>query len=125
AAIGTLLVYGLTVDERRAARIERRLPTPPPLNVTRPTDLAPLRHVLTQLDGAAVFDDAGTLVDLGARLVPSLEAEAAVAPLRGTRHTNARRFSHDHPGGVLIAVSDEGPVTVFRAGDVVGRSAAD
>lgn len=122
AAIGTLLVYGLSDGERRAASIERRLPPPPPLNIARPADLAPLRHVLTQLDGAAVFDIDGTLVDLGVRLVPSAEAESVVQPLRGTRHTNGRRFSHDHPSAVVIAVSDEGPVTVFRNGTIIGES---
>lgn len=122
AAIGTLFVYGLSEEERKAARIEQRLPTPPPFNIVRPADLAPLRHVLTQLDGAAVFDADGTLVDLGVRLVPSVEAESAVQLLRGTRHTNGRRFSYDHPSAVVIAVSDEGPVTVFRNGALIGQS---
>lgn len=122
AAIGSLLVYGLTDAERIAARVERRLPEPPPLNVNRPADLAPLRHVLAQVDGAAMFDASGTLVELGVRLVPTPDADAEVAPLRGTRHTTARRFSYDHPSAVVIAISDEGPVTVLRKGDVLGRS---
>lgn len=121
-AIGSLLVYGLSEADRSVGRIEHRLPPPPPLNVCRPTDLAPLRHVLTQLDGAAVFDAEGTLVDLGVRLVPSADADAAIEPLRGTRHTNGRRFSYDFPTAVVIAVSDEGPVTVFRNGRVIGQS---
>lgn len=122
AAIGSLLVYGLSDADRAGGRIEHRLPTPPPLNIGRPADLAPLRHVLTQLDGAAVFDVDGTLVDLGVRLVPSADADASVQPLRGTRHTNGRRFSYDCPSAVVIAVSDEGPVTVFRNGRVIGES---
>jgi len=124
AAIGSILVYGLS-DDDRTDNLERRLATPPPLNVTHPPDLAPLRHVLTQLDGAAVFASDGTLIDLGARLVPSAVAEADVAPLRGTRHTSARRFSHDHPSATVIAVSDEGPVTVFQHGVVIGHSGLD
>ncbi len=122
ASIGTLLVYGLTESERAAARLERRLPAPPPLNIARPADLAPLRHVLAQVDGAAMFDAMGTLVELGVRLVPTPDAEALIAPLRGTRHTTARRFSYDQPSAVVIAVSDEGPVTVLRNGDVLGQS---
>ena len=122
AAIGTMFVYGLSPDERGRAGIERRLPAPPPFNIARPADLAPLRHVLTQLDGAAVLDSDGTLVDLGVRLIPSAEAESTVRPLGGTRHTNGRRFSYDHPSAVVIAVSDEGPVTVFRNGEVIGES---
>ena len=122
AAIGSMLVYGLSDVERGAALIERRLPTPPPFNIARPADLAPLRHVLTQLDGAAVFDTDGTLVDLGVRLVPTAQADSAVEPLGGTRHTTGRRFSYDHPTSIVIAVSDDGPVTVFRNGHVLGES---
>lgn len=124
ATIGSILVYGLTDDER-ADGLERRLAVPPPLNVTHPPDLAPLRHVLTQLDGATVFASDGTLIDLGARLVPSTVAEADVAPLRGTRHTSARRFSHDHASATVIAVSEEGPVTVFQRGEIIGQSRVD
>ena len=62
------------------------------------------------------------LFALGVRLVPSADAEAAIGALGGTRHTSARRYSHDDPDAVVIAVSEDGPVTVFRHGDVVGRS---
>jgi hypothetical protein len=118
--IGALLVYAPT--DRSAASFEQRLPEPPPIRIDRPTDLAPLRHVLTQVDGAALFDASGVLFALGVRLVPSAEAEAAIDALGGTRHTSARRYSHDDPDAVVIAVSEDGPVTVFRHGDVVGRS---
>ena len=118
--IGALLVYGPA--DPTAPSLERRLPEPPPLRIGRPTDLAPLRHVLTQIDGAALFDASGRLLELGVRLVPSPDAESAIDPLGGTRHTSARRFSHDDPGAVVIAVSEDGPVTVFRRGDVVGHS---
>jgi hypothetical protein len=46
----------------------------------------PLRHVLSQVDGVAVFDAAGVLRHLGVRLVPSADAEASVDGFRGTRH---------------------------------------
>lgn len=118
--IGALLVYGPT--ESSAPSLERRLPEPPPLRIDRPTDLAPLRHVLTQIDGAALFDRSGSLLELGVRLVPSVDAESAIGPLGGTRHTSARRFSHDDQDAVVIAVSEDGPVTVFRRGDIVGHS---
>jgi DNA integrity scanning protein DisA with diadenylate cyclase activity len=45
-----------------------------------------------------------------------------VLPLGGTRHTSARRFSHDDPAAVVIVVSEDGPVTVLRGGDLIGRS---
>ncbi len=116
--IGALLVYR-SVD---GAGIEQRLREPPPLRIDRPTDLAPLRHVLTQTDGAALFDAEGRLLSLGVLLVPTPEAEASVDAVGGTRHTSARRYSHDDPEAVVIAVSEDGPVTVFRRGDVIGRS---
>ncbi len=118
--IGALLVYRPSPTHARS--LESRLPAPPPLRIDRPADLAPLRHVLTQVDGAALFDADGRLAELGVRLVPSAAAESAIDAIRGTRHTSARRYSHDDADAVVIVVSEEGPVTVFRGGDVVGHS---
>ena len=105
--------------------VEARLALPPPLELRRPTDLAPLRHVLGQVDGAAVFDADGVLRHLGVRLVPTPDAEAGVAPYRGMRHTAARRHSFDEPDAVVVVVSEDGPVTVLRAGRIVGRTDPD
>ncbi len=121
--IGALIVAG--ASDVTDAAFERRLPPPPPLSVTRPETLGPLCHVLAQLDGAVLFDRTGTVVDLGVRIVPSAHAEASVPAFGGTRHTTARRFSRDDPEAVVIAVSEAGPVTVFRAGEIAGRSAAE
>ena len=122
AGIGALLVYCPAAELPSGS--EERLPLPPPLDVRTPSHLAPLRHVLAQLDGAAMFDAVGVLRRLGVRLVPSSRAEHAVRPLRGTRHTSGRRYSFDHPEVTVIAVSEDGPVTVLRAGEVLGRSGA-
>jgi hypothetical protein len=118
--IGALLVY--RPDPVPGPPTEARLPAPPPLEVTRPTALAPLRHALAQVDGAAVFDGAGVLRELGARLIPSALAEVEVEGLRGMRHTAARRYSYDDPGATVIVVSEDGPVTVLRAGQILGGS---
>jgi len=118
--IGALLIYRPDGDPGPA--VEERLPTPPPLRIRTPTHLAPLRHALAQVDGAAVFDAEGVLRQLGVRLVPSNQAEATVDPLGGTRHTSARRYSHDDPLATVIAVSDDGPVSVFRNGEVLVKS---
>jgi hypothetical protein len=118
--VGALLVHRPADDP--GPTLEQRLPTPPPLEVTRPADLAPLRHVLAQVDGAAVFDESGTLRQLGVRLVPSAEAEADVAGYRGMRHTAGRRYSFDDPLATVIVVSEDGPVTVLRNGELLGRS---
>ena len=121
--IGALLIYRPGGDP--GPPVEERLPTPPPLRIGTPSHLAPLRHALAQVDGAAVFDADGVLRQLGVRLVPSTAAEAAVEPLRGTRHTSARRYSHDDPLATVIAVSDDGPVSVFRNGEVLVNSHSD
>lgn len=119
--IGATLVYesGTSVQ----ATFEERLPVPPPLDVHQPFDLAPLRHVLAQIDGATVFDSAGVLRLIGVRLVPSAEAEAGVDGHRGMRHTAGRRYSFDDPTATVIVVSEDGPVTIYRAGEVLGSSA--
>jgi hypothetical protein len=121
SGIGALLVLGVGEDPP----IEERLPSPPPLALLQPAALGPLRHVLAQTDGAAIFDVGGILRHLGARLVPSLRAEGTTPAFGGTRHTSARRFSFDQPDAVVVAVSDDGPVTVFCGGEMVGRSPND
>jgi hypothetical protein len=118
-----MLVLGF--DPSSPTGVERRLPTPPALSIVRPTALGPLRHVLTQIDGAALFDRSGRLLELGVRFVPSERAEREVAPHGGTRHTTARRISADDPEAVVIVVSEAGPVTVFRNGVDAGTSPDD
>jgi DisA bacterial checkpoint controller nucleotide-binding len=118
--VGSLLIYRPRDDP--GPSVEERLPTPPPLQVLRASHLAPLRHALGQVDGAAVFDSGGVLRRLGVRLIPSSEAEEIVDPFGGTRHTSGRRYSFDDPLATVIAVSDDGPVTVLRNGAVLGRS---
>ena len=117
--IGAILVYRPDDGE---APFEVRLASPPPLSITRPTALAPLRHALAQIDGAAVFDADGVLRQLGVRLVPSAEAETSVEGLRGMRHTSGRRYSFDDSAATVIVVSEDGPVTVLRNGKLLGTS---
>ncbi|HTW10387.1 MAG TPA: diadenylate cyclase [Acidimicrobiales bacterium] len=128
--IGALLVYragevGEPAAHRSASLVEDPLPTPPPLNIRAVSHLAPLRHALAQVDGAAVFSRDGVLRRLGARLVPSPEAVTAVAAeaaLGGTRHTSGLRYTYDDPESIVIAVSEDGPVSILRQGQVLGRS---
>lgn len=115
--------FVVTEGGRLLSSAERRYGRPPEFSVERPADLAPLYHILGQVDGAAVFDETGTLRELGVRLVPSTTAEAAVEPFRGTRHTSALRYSYDDPEATIVVVSEDGPVSVIRAGIVLGRSA--
>ncbi len=121
--IGALLIYRPDTDP--GPPVEERLPTPPALRIRRPFHLAPLRHALAQVDGAAVFDAGGVLRRLGVRLVPSAAAEETVEALGGTRHTSARRYSRDDPLATVVVVSEDGPVSVLRNGAVLGRSHDD
>ena len=121
--IGALIIMHPTGD--LAPVHQQRLPVPPELRIQRPHDLAPLRHGLAQSDGATVFDADGVLRRMGIHLVPSRQAEDSVRSFGGTKHTSALRYSWDDPAAVVIAVSDDGPVTVMREGEVVGRSPED
>jgi hypothetical protein len=118
--IGALLIY--RPDAEPGPFVEERLSSPPPLRIRQASHLAPLRHALTQVDGAAIFDADGVLRLLGVRLVPSNASEEIVEALGGTRHTSGRRYSYDDPFATVIAVSENGPVTVLRNGAVLGRS---
>ena len=118
--VGALLIY--RPDAEPGPMVETRLPTPPALNIMRPMGLAPLRHALRQVDGAAVFDASGTLRELGVRLVPSVDAQEAIEGFRGMRHTAGRHYSFDDPLATVIVVSEDGPVTVLRNGEVLGSS---
>jgi len=118
--IGATLVF--RPDDTLVASFDQRLPRPPPLDICDPSDLAPLRHVLAQVDGATLFDEAGVMRQIGVRLVPSIEAEADVEGYRGMRHTAARRYSFDDPHATVIVVSEDGPVTVLRKGELLGAS---
>ena len=107
--IGSLLIYRPHSDP--GPPVEERLPTPPPLLIRQASHLAPLRHALAQIDGAAIFDAGGVLRQLGVRLIPSSASEMAVEAFGGTRHTSGRRYSHDDPLATVIAVSEDGPVS--------------
>ena len=120
--VGALLVY--RPEDSPGPPVEERLPVPPALRIRKPSHLAPLRHALAQTDGAAVFDAEGVLRQLGVRLVPSPDAEIEVDALGGTRHTSGVRYSHDDPTATVIVVSEDGPVTVLRAGAVLRAGSA-
>jgi DNA integrity scanning protein DisA with diadenylate cyclase activity len=38
------------------------------------------------------------------------------------RHTSGRRYSFDDSRATVIVVSEDGPVTVWRNGELVGRT---
>lgn len=118
--IGALLIYRPDAD--LAPRTEERLSSPPPLCVRKATHLAPLRHALGQVDGAAIFDGDGTLRRLGVELLPNTEGDRLLPPWGGTRHTAALRYSDEDPAAVVVVVSEDGPVTVVRKGARIERA---
>lgn len=122
AARGIGAIFIIRPDGTALPSAERRFGTPPPFEITRAADLAPLHHILGQIDGAVVFDEAGVLRELGIRLVPSTEAEDAVDAFRGTRHTSALRYSFDDPAATVIVVSEDGPVSLLQGGRRLGLS---
>jgi DNA integrity scanning protein DisA with diadenylate cyclase activity len=71
---------------------------------------------LQQHDLATLVDARGSICKIGVGLRFSADADASVQSDRGMRHRSAQRFTYDHPNTVAVVVSEDGPVTVFRAG---------
>jgi DisA bacterial checkpoint controller nucleotide-binding len=93
--------------------------TPPGLRLTNRRHYPPLLSFLLQHDLATLVDTDGTVRAIGVGLLSSTEADAAITNDRGMRHRSAQRWSFDHPHAVVVVVSSDGPVTVYRAGDVM------
>ena len=72
-----------------------------------------------QHDLATLVTSDGHVRYLGVGLRASAEAERETDNSRGMRHRSAQRFSYDHPSTTIAVVSDDGPVTIFRAGAAV------
>lgn len=62
---------------------------------------------------------------VGVRLIASEDAETSVDGLKGMRHTSARKYSFDDPKATVIVVSEDGPVTLLRGGEIIGASPAE
>jgi len=120
AGIGAVLIA--RKDATPGPGFQDRLSLPPRLHVGTPEHLGPLRHALAHVDGAAIFDEGGWLRRFGVILAPSTESRYFVPPIGGARHTSAARYSYDDPSATVIVVSEDGPVTVLRAGGVLAQS---
>ena len=121
-SIGATLVY--RPDPPCDAGFEHRLPTPPPLKIKRPADLAPLRHVLAQIDGAALFDEHGTLVADRRPPRPEHRGRGRRGGLPGHAPHLRPPLQLRRPPATVIVVSEDGPVTVLKGGQKLGASAA-
>ncbi|MDY7102112.1 MAG: DNA integrity scanning protein DisA nucleotide-binding domain protein [Actinomycetota bacterium] len=91
----------------------------PPLSMTNRRHFAALVAVLRMHDLAVVVDTDGALRKVAVGLRWSDAAEEAVDNDRGMRHRSAQRYSHDQHDATIVVVSEDGPVTIYRDGDVV------
>ncbi|QYG92232.1 hypothetical protein HC251_07140 [Iamia sp. SCSIO 61187] len=91
---------------------------PPALTLTNRRHFPPLLSCLVQRDLATIVDGRGTVTALGVGLLSGAEA-AAISNPRGMRHRSAQRWSFDHPDAVVTVVSEDGPITAYRAGEAV------
>lgn len=89
---------------------------PPPLFVTNRRHYPALLSSLEQRDLATFVEPDGRVRAIGVGLRNSAAADAALPGDRGMRHRSAQRWSFDHPGAVLIVVSGDGPISVYREG---------
>jgi len=96
----------------------------PPLSVANRRHFAALVAVLRQHDLAVVVTPEGAIRKVAVGLRWSEDAERAVTIDRGMRHRSAQRYSWDQPSATVVVVSEDGPVTVFRRGEIVVTTGA-
>jgi DNA integrity scanning protein DisA with diadenylate cyclase activity len=88
----------------------------PSLSVTNRRHFPALFASLQQRDLAVLVTPEGRVAKIGVGLLSTANADAAVTDGRGMRHRSAHRFSFDQPAATIVVVSEDGPVTIFRAG---------
>ena len=98
-------------------------PTPPPLRIRRPRRTSP-RSVTPSPRSTEPPSSTSTASCAGSACgwCRARPPKQSVEALGGTRHTSGRRYSYDDPLATVIAVSEDGPVSVLRNGEVLGRS---
>jgi DNA integrity scanning protein DisA with diadenylate cyclase activity len=107
-------------DEFDKASFDKTGATEPPgLTLANRRHFPPIMSCLMQRDLATVVDGTGAVRAVGVGLRASAAADAEVSHPRGMRHRSAQRWSFDHPEAVVVVVSEDGPVTVFAAGEAV------
>jgi DNA integrity scanning protein DisA with diadenylate cyclase activity len=84
-----------------------------------PTAFATLVAVLSRHDLAVMVDADGVIRKVAVGLRWSPAAEQTIHNDRGMRHRSAQCYSFDRPAATVVVVSEDGPVTVYCAGEVV------
>jgi len=97
----------------------------PALTLANRRHFPPVMSVLVQRDLATVVGPDGAVRAIGVALRASSAADAETSHPRGMRHRSAQRWSFDHPEALVVVVSEDGPVTVFCAGEVIVGTHAD
>lgn len=116
--IGATLEWVLDEDEPgRRPGLDLRASIPSPdLWADRDVHFPGVLGAAAQMDRAIIVGARGRVVRFGVGLRSSDTASRLIAPVGGTRHTSARRYSYDDPNSIVFVVSQDGPVTVFRGG---------
>ena len=116
--IGALLIY--RPDGEPGPPVEERLPTPPPLRIRTP---ATSPRSVTRSPRSTAPPSSTPTVCCASSVCGWCRATRPrnVEALGGTRHTSGRRYSYDDPPATVIAVSEDGPVSVLRNGDVLAQ----
>lgn len=94
----------------------------PGFSITTRHHLPAVLSALSQRDLATLIHPDGRIhaMGVGLRHRPG-EERFPVDPRRGMRHRSAQHWSATHPDAAVIVVSSDGPVTAYRAGDVILR----
>lgn len=102
---GTMLVISKEA-EAEAERLESQGTSVTPTLIT--PDLVKL---VTSIDGAVLLDPQGLCYGVG--VILDGPATPQGSPARGARYNSAIRYLSAHPGCLIIAVSEDGPVDIF------------
>lgn len=123
---GATLVWSLHRPAASLGGLDRQTSQARPrLDVTERAHFSALFSLHGQVDGATLVDPDGTCHSYGTMLIPTADAVSTVPAHRGTRHTSGRRYSYDHPGTVVLVVSEDGPVSVFLDGARIALVSSD
>ncbi|MEU7862252.1 DNA integrity scanning protein DisA nucleotide-binding domain protein [Nonomuraea sp. NPDC049141] len=106
-----------TVDEVRNVDRSQAINLPP-LPICDYGNHPGIANLLEQFDLAMLIDSNGILQSARVGLVSGISSRS-VSTTGGMRHNSAIRFSNEEQNALVFVVSQDGPVTVFRAGEVV------
>jgi DNA integrity scanning protein DisA with diadenylate cyclase activity len=125
--IGATLLYRLTENPGPTRRHDGGIAVDAlGFSILEERDEPLLIHQARYRDGALLLGRNGRLLAVNVIMRPTRASEAAVAPMKGTRHTSSARHTYDCPDTLAVVVSTDGPVTVFSDGQrIADLKAAD